>query len=73
MIRPNRPNTHAVKQDVKSELAKKAVGHAATEDDWAARKKIEKSTATPTKAPDGGATAGSDSTAAQTAQEPNSK
>jgi len=36
---------HAVKQDVKEDLAKKAVGNAATEDDWAAKKTKEAKTA----------------------------
>ena len=35
---------HVVKQDVKEDLAKKAVGNAATEDDWAAKKAKEAKT-----------------------------
>ncbi len=39
----------AVKQDVKQDLAKKAVGNAATEDDWAAKIKSEKNSGTQDK------------------------
>jgi 3D (Asp-Asp-Asp) domain-containing protein len=35
---------HAVKQDVQQDLTKKAVGNAATEDDWAAKKAKEAKT-----------------------------
>ena len=40
---------HAVKEDVKQDLAKKVVGNAATEADWAARKSIQKSSAADAK------------------------
>lgn len=37
---------HAVKEDVKQDLAKKAVGNAATEDDWAAKVNKQKNGST---------------------------
>lgn len=46
---------HAVKQDVKQDLAKKAVGNAATESDWAAKKNASSAPSSPstTAAPAG--------------------
>ena len=53
---------HAVKQDVQQDLAKKVVGNAATEDDWAAKKAQE--TKPSPKSPEAAATGSAATTSA---------